>query len=59
MKMTIDLPESTVVRAAAQAREACVETSEWISEVLIQVIKTNEIHHLRKDMIDWREELLS
>ena len=57
--MTIDLPESILAAAEASADRASLEISEWFARLLVEVIGKNEIHHLRSDVIDWREELLS
>ena len=57
--MTIDLPESILAAAEASADRASLEISEWFARLLVEVIGRNEIHHLRNDVIDWREELLS
>jgi hypothetical protein len=59
VEMIIDLPENVIDCACMRAREASLGTSEWIARVLMEVIRTNEIHHLRRDVIEWREELLS
>jgi hypothetical protein len=59
MQTTIDLPPDVFLSAAALAAGTNRETHEWIAELVIGVIKSNEIHYLRKDVIDWREELLS
>lgn len=59
MQMTIDLPESVFDSILIHAEEARTGVPEWIAEALLKVIRTNEIHHMRKDVIDWGEELLS
>lgn len=57
--MIIELPFAVFLYAALSARERDMGIDQWIELVICEVMKSNEIVQLRKDMIDWREELLS
>lgn len=59
MKLTIELPDSVFASDCGKAAEDWREIHEWIGKMMGRVMLSNEIHHVRSDEGDWREELLS
>lgn len=57
--MIIELPFPVFLSVAESARERDIEIHQWLEMLICEVMNSNEIVQLRKDMIDWREELLS